>query len=141
MNTEKRSDVIREAEILGYPYRSDLETGCRFYEDEAYIDGVQDDCVDPWEQHPNACGCDTCDNPAKYMTFPDGGDGETCLYICTDCVKRFKLESLVDDKETRTTKAKIVVMEMYRIMTIKQRQELHMVISGDSLQDIINIIE
>lgn len=91
--TPEIEQVIRIAEGRDYPYGSDLRTGCRFYPDEAYEDGIDRSAKTPQEMHPNACTCDTCSDPAQFMTFCDE---DTALYICERCIEKFALEALVD---------------------------------------------
>lgn len=85
---EAQQKALKEAIAKGYPYPSDLESGCEFYPNEAYFDGETAD-----GEHPNANTCDTCDKPAQYMTCPNE---DATLYICEDCAHKYGLEPFVE---------------------------------------------
>jgi len=83
-------DHVRvEAPTPEYVYKDVLKLS-KFYLDEAYDDG---------ENHENANTCDMCTKPARYMTFSsphlEPPQGEA-YYLCETCVKKFKLEDLLD---------------------------------------------
>jgi hypothetical protein len=85
--------LIQTAQAAGYPYTDDLKGGCEFYTDEAFFDGENPAGADAWEQHPNANTCDTCDQPAPYMTCPS--DSVT-LYICPACAAKYGLGAIIE---------------------------------------------
>lgn len=86
--------VIQVADERGYGDIESLKAGARFYPDEGFEDGIDRNGKTSEEMHPNASGCDTCDDPAQFMTCPEGEDFE--LYICECCVAKFGLETFVD---------------------------------------------
>lgn len=104
MGVKELTGVQKEALVLAtvreYPYADSLAyQGAMFYADEAYYDGEDLSKATEEEKHPYANGCDTCSDPAEYMTFPYPAGHmheELCLYICPKCVAKYGLEAFVE---------------------------------------------
>ena len=79
----------KEATFNVHPYKGVLKDSI-FYRDEAYAEG---------EQHANIC--DTCSNPAQYMTFStpknEGSEEGSAYYICEDCVEAYGMEHKIEE--------------------------------------------
>lgn len=74
------------------PYQYVRDNGSRFYRDEAYDDG---------DEHENANTCDTCDEPAQWMTFaePEEDGGDYATYCCQACAEKYGITDLIDKED------------------------------------------